>query len=255
LNLYREDIMSKGIIYINSSHENLKYVKEAEESAKSFKKYIPDAEYILYTDATSFKSEVFDEVRETNFDMPEILHNTDHKNGQMVAKHRALLESKYDKTMYLGSDTYALTNDVGSLFDLLDRFDVAASHAPWRINTTAGNTSIPEIPVCYPEFNCDVVLYNNNEKIMEMLESWKDMYLKHEFQHPHDQGAFRYLMYFSDLGIATLPEEYNYRGKSWRKDTVILQNRDLLPEYLNPSRNRVNSGTSLITRIKRKIFG
>lgn len=88
-----------------------------------------------------------------------------------------------------------------------------------------------------------------------MLQSWKDMYLNHEFQHPHDQGAYRYLMYFSDLRIATLPEEYNYRGTVWRKDTVILQNRDLLPEYLNSKRERENFGNSLIRRIKRKLCG
>ena len=246
--------MSKGIIYINSSHEELRYVKESEESAKSFKKYIPDAEYLLYTDATDFKSEVFDKVNPACFDIPEKIKDTDHKNGQMVAKHKALIESSYDKTMYLGSDTYALKPDVSSLFDLLDRFDIVASHAPFRINTCMGNTSIPEIPVSYPEFNCDVVLYKKSDAVMQFLNSWRDMYLDHAFSHPHDQGAFRYLAYFSDLRIATLPEEYNYRGSVVRSDTVILQNRDLLPAYLNSDGGKsLGNGDNFTARVSRRL--
>lgn len=246
--------MSKGIIYINSSHEELRYVKEAEESAKSFKEYIPDADYLLYADATDFKSSVFNKINPACFDIPLKLKDTDHKNGQMVAKHKALVETTYDRTMYLGSDTYALKPDVSSLFDLLDRFDIVASHAPFRINTCMGNTSIPEIPVSFPEFNCDVVLYRKTDAVMEFFNSWRDMYLNHKFSHPHDQGAFRYLAYFSDLRIATLPEEYNYRGSIVKSDTVILQNRDLLSAYLNRQNgNYKQNQQSLLSRILGKL--
>lgn len=228
--------MSKGIVYINSSHESLKYVEEAERSAASFKRFIPDAHYRLHTDATDFKSAVFDELVPAHFHVPEQLADTVHLNGQMVTKLEVLANSPYERTLYLGSDTYALRPESASMFDLLDRFDIVAAHAPFRINTSRGNSPIPEVPVCFPEFNCDLVLFRKNPKVMDFMSRWRDMYMEHAFGHPHDQGAFRYLAYNSDLRIATLPEEYNYRGRVKRDDTVILQNRHLLPEYLGQKR-------------------
>lgn len=44
-----ENIVSKGILYINSSHDDCRYVHEAESSALSFRRFIPDAESILHT--------------------------------------------------------------------------------------------------------------------------------------------------------------------------------------------------------------
>lgn len=228
--------MDKGIVYINSSHEERKYVVEAEKSAASFKQYIPDAHYRLYTDAVDFHSEVFDELVPSRFHVPEKLANTVHLNGQMVTKLEALVNTPYERTLYLGSDTYALRPQAGCLFDLLDRFDLVAAHAPYRINDAWGNSRIPEIPECYPEFNCDLVLFRKTPEVMAFIARWQAMYLDHAFGHPHDQGAFRYLAYTSGLRIATLPEEYNYRGNVKRDDTVILQNRDLLPEYLGHKR-------------------
>ncbi|MFC1706852.1 hypothetical protein ACFL59_08535 [Planctomycetota bacterium] len=224
--------MSKGIIYVNSAHESSRYLREAEASAKSFKRFIHDVTFVLYTNATAFHSGAFDHVKSASFDIPPRLQGTDHKNGQMVAKHSVLGETPFDKTLYLGSDTYALKPEVTSLFRLLDHFDLAAAHAPLRINTYWRNSSIPEIPVCFPEFNCDVVLYRKNDAVLSFLRQWRELYLEHAFQHPHDQGAFRYLAYFSKLRIAALPPEYNYRGRTVRSDTVILQNRKLLPAYI-----------------------
>ena len=212
--------MSCQIVYVNSTHENLRYVREAQASAESFRRFIPNATYTLVTDAKASDLAPFDEIRAAVFEVPANLAGTTHKNGQMVAKLRALPELQHDRVMYLGSDTYALRAEVAGMFDLLDQFDVVAAHAPLRVNTTRGNSAIPEIPACYPEFNCDVIVYRNSPAVRLFLEQWRDLYLDHAFGHPHDQGAFRYLLYNCELRVATLPEEYNYRGKRWRPGTV-----------------------------------
>lgn len=227
-----ENIVSKGILYINSSHDDCRYVHEAESSALSFRRFIPDAEYILHTDATDFTSKVFARIEPAKFHVPPQLADSVHLNGQMVTKLEVLKNSPYERTLYLGADTYAFRAEAASMFDLLDRFDIVAAHAPFRINDAWGNSRIPEIPECFPEFNCDLVLYRNTPEVMAFMAQWQALYMEHAFGHPHDQGAFRYLAYNSDLRIATLPEEYNYRGKVKRDDTIILQNRDLLPVYL-----------------------
>jgi hypothetical protein len=122
------------------------------------------------------------------------------------------------------------------LFRLLDRFDIAVAHAPLRINTGIGNSPLPHVPPCFPEFNCDLVLWRRNEGTIELLRKWEQLYLSHELGHPHDQGPFRLLIYESNLRVATLPPEYNYRGPSVRADTVILQRRELLDAYLRQTR-------------------
>jgi hypothetical protein len=223
---------SKALIYVNSSHDDNAFVRESQRSAASFRQFIPDAVYILHTDAEGFEGAPFDHVVPAVFDVPGNLAHTIHKNGQMVAKLAALPMATQARVLYLGSDTYALRPEVATIFDLLDRFDIVAAHAPLRINDKRGNSPIPEIPPSFPEFNCDLVVFRNTPEVKDFLNRWRDLYLAHQFGHPHDQGAFRYLAYFSDLRIATLPEEYNYRGKTWRQDTVVLQNRDLLDEYL-----------------------
>ncbi|MFQ3189779.1 MAG: hypothetical protein ACI936_000905 [Paraglaciecola sp.] len=88
------------------------------------------------------------------------------------------------------------------------------------------------MPVAFPEFNCDLILYNNTQAVKDFIKSWADAYLDDMFSHPHDQGTFRFLLYNTSLRIATLPPEWNYRLDLYRKDTVILQNRKKSYEYL-----------------------
>ena len=228
--------MSIGIIYVNTAHENGKYIAEAEKSCLSFKKFIADAEYFLCTDALDVSSSVFDKILPEDFTLPKFLEGTDHKNGQMVGKLKIspkMADTKHDMLGYFGSDLYALSPLSKGVFDVLDRFDLGIAHAPHRINTSLGNSSLPMIPTTFPELNGDLVVWRNTNKMRKFLEEWRDMYLSHELGHPHDQGALRYLAYMRDIRIAIFPPEYNYRGKEWRRDTIILQNRNALPLYLN----------------------
>jgi hypothetical protein len=224
-----------AIVYVNSSHERMRYVNEAAKSAASFRAYYPDARIMLFTDAVGYSHTAFDEIHQVDFALPRRLVNTAHKNGQMVAKLAALSTVDADRVMYLGSDTYALKPEAGSLFRLLDGFDIAAAHAPLRINTLIGNSPLPQVPPCFPEFNCDLVLWRRHEGTIELLRRWEQLYMSHELGHPHDQGPFRLLVYESNLRVATLPPEYNYRGPEVRADTVILQRRELLDAYLAES--------------------
>jgi hypothetical protein len=166
----------------------------------------------------------------------------------MAAKILALGDTRYEKTLYLGSDTYAVKPEAAEIFDVLDHFDVAVAHAPLRINTELGADPIAEIPRCFPEMNCDVVAFRRSAATLAFMSRWYEMYVDHAFNHPHDQGAFRYLAYHSDLRIAILPPEYNYRGWSYNEKTVILQNRNVLPVY-----RRVEHGKGLSLKEKLKV--
>jgi hypothetical protein len=240
--------VSLAIIYVNSKDENGRYVKEAANSANSFRGYIPDAKYYLYTNylSTDYDTQAFDEIVQTEFYVPEKLKNRVHLNGQMIVKHKAMLELKEDYILYLGADTYALKPDVKELVKLLDKFDLALTHAPIRINTEIDNTSIPEVSKCFSEMNCDLILYKNTIEVRDLIGKWKEAYLDDLFSHPHDQGSFRYLVYNSNLRVYILPPEYNYREHLYREDTIILQNRFSLQSYLNKKGESLN----FITKIK-----
>lgn len=231
--------MSLAILYINSHHNDGKYVLEANLSAASFRQYLPDARYYLYTDFAGDSSYVsnFDKVIACEFNVPEGFEHKVHLNGQMFAKHQAMLEMSEDHVMYLGADTYALKEDVADMVKILDQFEIALTHAPVRINTELGNSSIPSVPRCFPELNCDLILYRNNDKVRPFIEEWQNAYTDNKFDHPHDQGTFREIMYRSGLRLAILPPEYNYRGHEYRSDTVILQNRFTLQDYISPQQN------------------
>ena len=234
------------LIYANSHHEDMRYIHESEQSCLSFKQYLPDVESVLYCDVNDYQSAVFDRVVVADFNVPDVLKSRMHKRGQMLVKHQAMLDTGYDCNLVLGSDTYAVSARVSSIFELLAHFDIAVAHAPYRIVTMPDSETIP-VPESFPEFNCDVIAYRKNDKVLNFIEQWQDYYRNDVFGHPHDQGTFRYLIYKSDLRIATLTSEFNYRGSDIRNDTVILQNRELLPEYLKASGG---SASALKSRIK-----
>lgn len=227
----------KRIIYANSNHNDGRYIKEAIVSAQSFRKFVPDCEIVLYTNEKGFQDDVFDRVFFAEFVIPDAIADKDHKNGQMAVKHQAAIDSPAEQNLVLGSDTLALSERVNDAFALLERFDFAAVHAPTRIVQP-----IPGIPDAWPEFNCDVIFFRKNEKTDALLQEWRRIYVTNEIDHPHDQGAFRYLTYHRDVQVAALPYEYNDRAglfgnqvsEEERKanSTVILQNRYAIAEIL-----------------------
>lgn len=223
--------MGLEVLYANSSHNGGQYIREALQSAESFRRFLPDARYVLYTDLDHFADGAFDEVVTVPFVVPETLKERHHFNGQMLVKISAMLEREAERVLVLGSDTYALSPAVRELPEVLETFDIAVAHAPLRLHGLM--EKVPQVPQAFPEFNCDLILFRNTHKVRTAIREWRYRYVNDQFHHPHDQGAFRYVMFFSDLRIATLPPEYNYRGWDVRRDTVILQRREMLPKYLN----------------------
>lgn len=242
---------NKCLIYANSHHENMRYINESERSCASFKKYIQDADAVLYCDVENYRPVNFDRVIQAEFTVPELLKTRMHKRGQMLVKHQAMLETQYQLNLVLGSDTYALSARVNSIFDLLDNFDIAVAHAPYRIVSMPDSKEIP-VPESFPEFNCDLIAYRKNDKVLQFIKHWQAYYREDKFGHPHDQGTFRYLLYNSDLRIATLAPEYNYRGSRFNSECVVIQNREMLNQYIDARKN-LPVKSSLFDKVKYKI--
>lgn len=165
------------------------------------------------------------------FDRTIIRNGTETENAQrFLFKIRSILGAKIERTIFLDTDAACVSDRAESLFRLLNHFDIAVAHARTR---TVGQ-AIREIPRCFPEFNTGVIAFRNTKKVKDVLRRWEDLYRSRWIDHPHDQGAFRYALYFSGLRIATLPPEYNNRTEN--KGNCIIWHSRRLFRYFNLAR-------------------
>ena len=225
------------IIYANSDHDSGQYIEESILSAKSFRKYLPNAFIEIYTNTNNSVDSVFDRVHIVDFVVPELLKNRIHKRGQMLVKMQAMLETNHDYNLYLGCDTYALNKKVAEPFNLLNRYDFALVHAPYQHEMKT------EAPSCFREWNCDVIYWRKNHVTQNFIAEWKRLYENDIIDHAHDQGSFRHLAWeMHELNIFTLPYHYNNRcglfgsqesSSTDISDSVIIQNRDIIKQLQN----------------------
>lgn len=187
----------RGIIYFVSGED---YIKEANNSAKSVKSMLPDIPIAIFTDGKG-KDFIDDKL----FD--KIITSTS-GTGHKTARIESLLNSPFDKTLFLDSDT-ELLEPVNELFELLDNFDLAAAHAPKRSGRLMDNPGLE----CFPECNTGVLLYRKSEKISEFFNSWINIYNEFRVENisSQDQPSFRKALYSSTIRFYILPPEYNLR--------------------------------------------
>lgn len=200
--------------------------QEVVKSASITKSKCPDwVDFILYS---SFSTD-YDPIKQaTVFDKIIIRNdNTKHTFEYRISSFINAFTLGYDRILFLDSDAVFINERAYDVFELLDNFDIAVAHAPARI---VGD--IPDVPQSFPEFNCGVVVAKNNRKVRRFFEEFLKTYTDQCFNHPHDQGAFRYTLYYSNLRIATLPPEYNNRSVEMLGivpgDCLIWHNRIIL---------------------------
>jgi hypothetical protein len=222
----------EGVLYIAVGAE---YVSEAKESVRSLRAANPDRRVGLVVDEPTIEAD--SELREYFDDLVV----ADHAAGDLRDKAYNLHLSPYERTVYLDTDIH-VTGEISEMFDVLDRFDVALGHAMYRRIIT-----IPDVPVTFPEFNGGVICFRQSDAVEKFLDSWQAMYRRQvekgrpdgevvfkEFQtleeipngRKHDQPPLREALYKSDLRIATLPSEYNFRGEGYAELPVrVLHSR------------------------------
>ena len=178
-----------GVIYVASGQ---RYVDEAAVSAKSLKKHMSDVPIHLHTDLPA-APEVFDAVSQ----ITDCRYNC-------YDKVPPLLNSPFEKTVFLDTDTY-IADSFYEFIDLLDRYDFLMCHTPVRDpNPIAG------VPSCFTEFNTGMLAFRQNERSRKVLEQWLKLY--EEMGHKADQPAFRKALWDSpEIRTYILPPEYNFR--------------------------------------------
>jgi len=192
-----ENITERGIIYVATGS---KYLAEAEHSARSVKRVSPKIPIAIISDF----------IPSSNiFDVKLTISNPEYS---FVHNFLALTRSPFEKTLSLDTDTFAI-EPIDEIFELLDRFDIAAAAEPARYLYP-----ITSVSTAFPELNTGVILYRRNKAILELIQQWDELYrseiaLKISMGIPpwHDQLSFTRAIYCSKVNFFMLPPEFNAR--------------------------------------------
>lgn len=175
-----------------------RYIACAQAAAQSVRLHMPDLPIALFTDAARLGIPVG-----KPFNQVINLESVHHRS-----KVDCLMNSPFEHTLFLDADIRVL-EDVSELFDLLERFDIAMTHAHARNRRATRAVWNRALPDCFPQFNTGVIMVRRNVQTQALLEAWSDSYRTAGFR--KDQVTLRELLWASDLRVATLPPEYNIR--------------------------------------------
>ncbi len=156
LNQNRSSKMSKGVIYLATG--STKYIDECRFSAMSLKKHCPDIPITLFTDNLNIETKGFDRII--------ILQDPIHF---IRLKVKILLDSPYDYTLFIDSDTQ-IVQPIDEMFEWLDEYDLGLANAPhmdWK--------SRPYRLISYKQkdtYNAGIILYKKSKNIDIFFEKW-----------------------------------------------------------------------------------
>jgi hypothetical protein len=182
-----------GFVY---AAKGAKYVELAVNSARSLKDSNPGATVHLYCDAHPAKGHCFDKVH--------LLSDSSSKRPKFEALRRA----EFDRTIYLDADTFVCA-DISDIFFTLDRFDIAGAHVALRNSRHSHRIHKLQLPNSFPQINTGVLGIRRSARISDFL-SQVDAEMS-AADSSVDQPIFRELLWNSDLRIAVLPQEYNFK--------------------------------------------
>lgn len=169
--------------------------------------------------------------------------------GTFADKIAPLARTPFEQTVFLDTDTY-LCEGVPELFGLLERCDIAMAHAPMRV------TGSVQVPPCFPECNSGVIAYNMNDRTRNLFSLWERFYSDQlaSTGQPDDQPALRRALWESDVRLAILPPEYNFRflmpSFSGRGKVKILHGRHAGMPKLAARVNQSNSPRVFLPRLR-----
>lgn len=222
-----------GVIFIATGD----YAMAADEAAASIRKHSPELGIQLFTDRQDMPSGNFD-------------HITPIDNPHERSKVDFIRLSPFERTLYLDTDI-RIVEDIGEMFLLLDRFDIAVAHAHARNQPSTNELWRCPIPESFPQMNGGVILFKNSPAVMRLLGDWSTAYKEAGFA--KDQVTLRELLWLSDLRIATLPPEYNIRYKKYLK---VWDKNEARPRILHYARFHKDLGLTTKTagnRWKRRL--
>jgi hypothetical protein len=187
-----------------------KYAGLARRAARNLRQVMPQAQIDFFTDQP---------VEDTTFDR---IHPVTARFFR--PKMEALARSRFERTVYLDSDAIALA-DLSELFTVLDRFDIAGAHMQYPNTTLAID---PEIPDSFPQINAGVLAVKRSPAVLALIEDWGR--IVRNTGASFDQPSLRRLLWDSQLRVAILPMEYNFKCMTFIE---VLDGRHRAPKVMH----------------------
>ncbi|WP_109831570.1 hypothetical protein [Reichenbachiella versicolor] len=188
--------MKKGVLYVGTGK---RYVEEALVSYRSVRSIHPDLEAIIWTDIENVT------LASTLFNNVKVIENP---VFNFLDKIEPLLNTTFDKTLFMDTDTY-LNESIEGLWELLDTYDIAFTFDNGRIND-----KLETVPNWFSEVSTGVLLYNNTEVNQELFSEWRKEYvsMKEREGIVFDQTSFRQVLWEnkSKINFFLLPNEFNF---------------------------------------------
>jgi hypothetical protein len=199
------------VVYVATGEQ---YIREAAASLKSLWRHNAGVPVTMYVDSVSRASRVqLDVPSPPREDLLEILRHPDPRYS-WSDKPIALSQVPYERVLYLDTDT-RICGSVMEIFDLLTVFDLAAAHAPIRLDPRQPPAFAKQIPAAFPELNTGVVAFRLTTAVADFLEEWRHIHLdlvqSTDQANVGDQAAFRVALFNSRLRFSVLTPEYNCR--------------------------------------------
>jgi len=234
------ELKNSGVIY--SCNDNLRFLEEAVVSAKSVKKNSPSLKICLFHNydikfLDRYDLDIFTEIKKVLIS-DDTFNKFKNKNPFCVFKLHSILNTPYDQTLFLDSDT-EIKKPIDSLFKLLTKFDIAFAPGPFCQKPIDKFDIINEIPSEFPEPNTGVLLYSTNAKTKKFLSNWRRVFhdnidgLQRDHGKGGEQVSLRYLLW-SDTSVRPYvlspngpPNPFNYRfpdsGKNFSlKNSIVI---------------------------------
>lgn len=189
-----------------------RYIAEAERSAESVWKCMPEAHTILFTPDAVEKAYFGDVIRlakyHSEYDYWYLAHS-----HYMTRAVDTLNDDGVRKAVFMDTDTYMCAN-IRDVFLLLDDCDFCGAHAPGRYTTRSGS----DAPACFPEINIGALGIALNERTailfrraFELHKERCNTVYKNNDQGPLRDALWEMLRTFIDFRFHVLPPEYNLR--------------------------------------------
>ncbi len=204
--------MTIGVLYLAIGEQ---YENQALESARSIIRFAPNLKFAICTNLKNVNDFWDCKI--------EIEKKGVTKKNYMLDKVLAFSKSPFDRTLYLDTDTYILS-DISTVFKLLDRFEICVTMGHNRYKRhliqTGGiagpkdnsqskkNVFNPQISSSFSPIQGGFLLYEKSDTTKMWFQKLLQRYIDKEWY--DDQVSIRELLWEEKISFYTLPPEYNF---------------------------------------------
>jgi hypothetical protein len=204
---------SRRVVYVATGERHL---RESAESLRSLWRHEPDARVTMYVDGPNRKHWSDSGIPPSpGGDLLEIVDHPD-PTYSWADKPVALSDGGEDdeRVLFLDADT-RICGGIADLFELLDAFDLAAAHAPIRLDPRQPESLAGRVPAAFPELNTGVIAFRRTSAVAALLDRWRALHLETVRSlnggRVGDQSTLRVALFESAVRFTVLRPEDNCR--------------------------------------------